>query len=87
MREITKMAMRARSRARSRVGPLIAVGVLMLLLCFGIGYLYVGWQPFTHKPGFSLSATGYFAMAVGLLASLVLGAGLTLLILRRKRKE
>ena len=74
-------------RPRSRVGPLIAVGVLMLLLCLGVGYLYVGWQPFTGKAGFSLSATGYFAMAIGLLAALLLGVGLTLLILRGKRKE
>ena len=55
------MAMQSRSRARSRVGPLIAVGVLMLSVVLRRqATLYVGWQPFTHKPGFSLSAHRLF---------------------------
>ena len=49
------------------------------MLCLGISLLYVGWQP-----GATLSLTGYVAMAVGLLAAILLGAGIVLLIHRDK---
>ena len=76
------------TRSKSPAGRLIAVGVLTLLLCLGVVLLYVGWEPFTHRvEGFSLSRTGYVGMALGLVAALVLGAGLTALILSRKRKH
>ncbi len=39
---------------------------------------------FAGNAGFSLTGTGYVAMAIGLLAVLVLGVGLALLILRGK---
>src|SRR5262245_61916416 len=48
-------------RSKLRVGPTIAVGALTLLLCVGIGLLFIGWQP-----GSSLNLTGYIAMALGL---------------------
>jgi hypothetical protein len=46
-----------------------------LVLCVGIGLLYIGWQP-----GASLSLTGYVAMALGLVAAILLGLGIVLLI-------
>ena len=58
----------------------LAVGVLTLLLCLGVFYLYLGGEPFSGDPGW----IGYVAMAIGLLAAIVLGVGLVLLILRRK---
>jgi hypothetical protein len=62
----------------------MAVGVLALALCLGVVLLFVGWEPF--RPGFSLTGTGWAAMAIGLLAALLLCVGLTLLILDGKRK-
>lgn len=74
-------------RSSSKVVPLMAVGVLTLVLCLGVIGLYVGWEPFTGKPGFSLTGVGWAAMAIGLLAALLLSVGLTLLILDGKHKE
>ena len=69
-------------RSKLRVGPTIAVGALTLVLCVSIGSLYVGWQP-----GASLSLTGYVAMALGVMAAVVLGIGITLLIHHGKRRD
>ena len=74
-------------RSRSQVGPLIAVSGLTLLLCLGVVALYIGWDSVTGKAGFSLTGTGYVAMAVGLIAALLLGVGLALLIVHGKRQE
>lgn len=62
-------------RSKLRVGPTLAIGVLTLMLCLGIGLLYVGWQP-----GSTLSLIGYIAMTLGLMAAIVLGVGLALLV-------
>ena len=69
-------------RSKLRVGPTLAVGALTLVLCVGIGLLYVGWQP-----GSSLSLTGFIAMALGLLAAIVFGVGLVLLVHHDKRRD
>jgi hypothetical protein len=74
-------------QSAARVGSLIAVGVLTVLLCLGVIYLYVGWAPFTDEPGFSLSDTGYAALAIGLFAALFLGVALAALILHDKRRS
>ena len=74
-------------RSRPPIGPLIAVCLLTLLLCLGVIHVYVGWEPFTEEPGFSLTETGYLAMAIGLAAILMLAAGLLMLILSGKRKD
>jgi hypothetical protein len=63
-----------------RIARICAVGIVTLLLCLGIGVLYAGWPPFVGKPGFSLSGTGYIAMAIGLIAAILLGLGMALLI-------
>ena len=69
-------------RSKLRVGPTIAVGAVTLAVCVSISLLYVGWQP-----GASLSLTGYIAMAIGLLAAILLGIGLTLLVNRDKHRD
>ena len=69
-------------RPKLRVGATITIVVLTLVLCASIGLLYVGWQP-----GSSLSATGYVAMALGLLAAILLGVGLVWLIHCDKRRD
>ena len=79
---LLREAGRLANRSKTRIGPLIAVGILTLLLCLGVGSLYVG-----EGPGSSLTAVGYVAMAIGLAAAIVLGAGLTLLILHDKRSD
>src|SRR5260370_4464331 len=55
-------------RSRLTIGPLIAVCLLTLLFCLGVVYIYIGWEPLTEEPGFSLTDTGYVAMAIGLAA-------------------
>ena len=75
------------ARTKSPVRPLIAVAFLTLALCVGVIYLYVGWEPFTGQPGFSMTRSGYVGMALGLLAALVLGIGLATLIVHGKRKN
>jgi hypothetical protein len=73
---------------RSRLlGPLIAIGVLTLLICLGVVYVYVGWGPLVGEPGFAMTGTGYVAMAIGLMAAVVLGIGLAALILSNRRKD
>ena len=68
-------------------GPLIAVGVLTLLICAGVIYVYIGWDPLVGGSGFALTDTGLVAMAIGLMAAVVLGVGLAALILSDKRKD
>lgn len=74
-------------RSRSPIAALVVVCLLTLLLCLGVVYIYVGWEPFAGKPGFSLSETGYAAMAIGVIATLMLGVGLVTLILSGKRRD
>ena len=69
-------------RSKLRVGPMLAIGVLTLMLCLGISLLYIGWQPDS-----TLSLTGYIAMTLGLLAAIILGIGLALLVHRNRRDD
>jgi hypothetical protein len=66
---------------------LLAVGVLTLVLCLGVIYIYVGWEPFTGKPGFAMTRTGVIGMALGLLAAVLLGIGLTILVVHGRHKR
>ena len=78
---VSRESGRLARRSKLRVGPTLAIGVLTLMLCFGVSLLYVGWQP-----GSTLNLTGYIAMTLGLLAAIVLGIGLALLV-RRNRSD
>ena len=68
------------NRSKMRVAPMCAIVALTLVLCLGIGFLYVGWSP--DAP---LSATGYVGMALGLAAAIVLGVGLAMLVHNKRR--
>lgn len=68
------------NRSKLRVAPTIAIVTLTLALCLGIGFLYVGWS--ADAP---LSATGYVAMALGLVAAIVLGIGVAMLVHAKRR--
>ena len=67
-------------RTKLRLAPLCAIGTLTLALCLGIGFVYVGWHP--DAP---LSATGYIAMALGLVAAILLGIGVAMLVHSKHR--
>jgi hypothetical protein len=58
-----------------RVGLTIAIGVVTLLVCAGIGLLYAGGEPDSNT-----TLIGYVAMGLGVVAALLLGVGLTLLV-------
>lgn len=62
-------------RPKLRVGLTIAIGVMTLLVCVGIGLLYAGGEPGTNT-----TLIGYVAMGLGVVAALLLGVGLTLLV-------
>lgn len=66
----------------SGVASMIGVGLLTLILCLAIGFVYLGGGP----PS-TLTATGYVAMGLGLMASIVLGVGLALLVLQGRRRK
>jgi hypothetical protein len=68
------------NRSKLRIAPMCAIVALTLALCLGIGFVYVGWSP--DAP---LSGTGYVAMALGLVAAIVLGIGLTMLVHNKRR--
>jgi hypothetical protein len=63
------------NRPKLRVGLTIIIGVVTLLVCVGIGFLYAG-----NEPGTNTTLIGYVAMGLGVVAALLLGVGLTLLI-------
>jgi hypothetical protein len=67
-------------RFKLRIAPMCAIVTLTLALCLGIGFLYVGWHP-----GAPLSATGYVAMALGLVAAVLLGVGVAMLVHNKHR--
>lgn len=62
-------------RPKLRVGLTIAIGVVTLMVCVGIGLLYAG-----SEPGTNTTLIGYIAMGLGVVAALLLGVGLTLLV-------
>lgn len=71
-------------RPKLHVGGTVAIVLLTLVLCVGIGVLYIGWQPGSNL---GLSLTGYVAMALGLLAAILLGVGLVWLIHCDKQRD
>jgi len=63
-----------RPKPRLRAAPTIAIGLLTLVLCLGIGLVYLGGDPAAP-----VGPIGYVAMGLGLLAAIMLGVGLVLL--------
>ena len=58
-------------RSKLRLGPTVVIGVLTVLACVAIGFIYIGGDP---------GIIGYVAMGLGLLAAILLGVGGALLI-------
>lgn len=70
------------AKPKLRVGLTIVIGVLTLLVCVGIGFLYAGTEPGTNT-----SIIAYIAMGLGVVAALMLGVGLALLIHHDRRSD
>jgi len=58
-------------RSKLRVWPTVGIGVLTVVTCLAIGFIYIGGDP---------GIIGYVAMGLGLLAAILLGVGVALLI-------
>jgi len=69
-------------RSKLRLGPTFVIGVLTVLACVAIGFIYIGGDP-----GATATIIGYVAMGLGLLAAILLGVGVTLLIHRDKHSD
>ena len=72
-------------RRKLHIGATITVVLLTLVVCLGIGLLYINWQPGSTL-NVGLGLIGYIAMALGLLAAILLGVGIILLIHRNKHR-
>ena len=70
------------TRSKLRLGPTIVIGVLTVLACAAIGFIYIGGDP-----GATTTIIGYVAMGLGLLAAILLGVGVALLIHHDKRSD
>ena len=69
-------------RSKLRLGPTVVIGVLTVLACIAIGFIYIGGDP-----GATTTIIGYVAMGLGLLAAILLGIGVWLLIHHGKRSD
>lgn len=69
------------------VGAWIVIGGLSVLLCLAGVFLYVGWYPADDDPNYAMSGAGYFAMTMGIVASLALGIGLMSLLFYSSRRD
>ncbi len=67
---------------RPRWGSWLILGVLIGLLCVAIVTVYLGWD--SRESG-AMTATGYVAMALGIVATLALGIGLMALVFYSSR--
>jgi len=69
-------------RSKLRLWPTVGIGVLTVLTCVAIGFIYIGGDP-----GATATIIGYVAMGLGLLAAILLGVGVTLLIHQDKHSD
>jgi len=69
-------------RSKLRLWPTVGIGVLTVLTCGAIGFIYIGGDP-----GATTTIIGYVAMGLGLLAAILLGVGVTLLIHQDKHSD
>jgi hypothetical protein len=69
-------------RSKLRLGPTLVIGVLTVLACVAIGFIYIGGDP-----GATATIIGYVAMGLGILAAILLGVGVALLIHHGNRSD
>ena len=68
-------------------GVWITLAVLGMLLLFALLFAYVGWTaPSDASDQQQMSASGYVAMAFGIIVTLALGVGLMTLVFYSNRK-
>jgi hypothetical protein len=65
---------------KSRGGTVLVVVVLLGLLGLAVYMGVAGWDMGSDAAGGSMSTTGYIAMALGIVVTLALGAGLMTLM-------
>jgi hypothetical protein len=73
------------SVARRRFGAWLIYAVLGILLALGLLFMVVGWS-MPDDAGREVTASGFIAMAAGILFTLALGIGLMTLIFYSNRK-
>ena len=70
----------------NRIGAWIVIAVLITLLVMALAFLYVGWDTASDPAAQQMSASGYAAMAFGIIATMSLGFGLMALVFYSNRK-
>ena len=70
--------------ASMRTGSWVVLTVLVLLLVLAIAFMLIGWD--TADAGMPITAAGYLAMTLGIVATLALGSGLMALVFYSSRK-
>jgi len=63
----------------------IVLAVLGALLGLASAFLYFGWDPANGDPSYAMTASGYFAMVLGIVTTLALGIGLMALTFHSNR--
>ena len=72
---------------QKRTGTWLTVAVLLALLGMACVIFYIGLTPPEGEQGTPMSASGYLAMALGIVATLGLGIGLMSLIFYSNRHD
>jgi hypothetical protein len=70
---------------KNTVGTWLVLAVLVLFLLMAIGFSVVGWNSDGDDAGHTVSASGYVAMTLGIVATLALGIGLMALMFYSRR--
>ncbi len=63
----------------------LALAAMVFILLLAIGFSYVGWNTGDEEIGHAVSASGYVAMTLGIVATLALGVGLMALMFYSRR--
>lgn len=70
---------------KNAIGTWLALAAMVFVLLLAIGFSYVGWNTGDEEIGHAVSASGYVAMTLGILATFALGVGLMALMFYSRR--
>ncbi|MDP1838599.1 MAG: hypothetical protein Q8N31_15930 [Reyranella sp.] len=70
---------------KNATGTWLALAAMVFVLLLAIGFSYVGWNTGDEEIGHAVSASGYVAMTLGILATFALGVGLMALMFYSRR--